>query len=361
MEYFLLDGIDSRIYSTFVVNREGLSRHIVPSKTIKTERIAGLDGSIFAEQLYDRRDIPLYLLIEDNDLNTLRQFSTWLGKRGQRELILSYEPYKFHYVVLNDQVDMEDFLNGGYTNVNFTAINPYGFSVFTTQQIEETGFDYDEGFYYDSGLLYGEDMPAYTYGPITTTTTMQIYHGGNVDEAQPEITLNGSATSITLEHFSDAGLTNKIGELSYGSFSGELVISSRFRNCYLNGSINNTTFDGEYFDLLGKESPVAEAQGAVQASTSNTITLSGLASVVNDFYNGQTVVVYNGENVESFTVADYNGSSKTLTISGSFENTIDTGYSYVVYDPEDGMNYVRISGSGLNLSSIEWDFRYIYI
>lgn len=364
MDYFILDGVDSRDYGIYLHNGRGQrERSISPPKTQAVNRIIGKSGRALFDEEFDSKTFDLSIYSEVQLTNSdIRMISAWLNKLGTRKLILSYESYKYYNVVTANQLDVNEYMNGFTGQITYVALSPIGLSVFSTEDIEDNGLNYDEGYLYDSGLLYAEDMGDYLYSSITSGDDFAIYHGGNCDLALPNIVFTGTATTLKIEQFSDAGLTNKIGENNYGSFTGTLEINSLLDNVFLDGVMSNNTFDGEFINLLGRDKPELDTSGTIQAYAGSIVTLNSLASAINDAYNGLTIYLekYNGDRV-GYEITDYVGSTKQATLNSTIDADVEVGGNYRIYSKTDGFNYFRITGTGFSGLSVRFNFRYAYI
>lgn len=248
-EYFIFNGIKSTDFGLEIVNDKQLNKSISPSKITTTEKISGVNGEMIFDQTYGTRTISIKCYLNNTDLSNVRQMMTWLGEKYAQELILSYQPYKVYTALFQHEITMKEYLNGGMFILDFICYTPFAKSLYSTLDIINN-IEYDEEFLYDSGLFYVDDEPLqYEWNSITGTTNMDIYNASNVNGCAPEIIINGSASNIIITQYYDSGRTQIKDEIQYGNFSGELLISSLLKNTFLNGSVDNTTFQGEYFEL----------------------------------------------------------------------------------------------------------------
>ena len=251
MDYFTFNGISSVDYDIYLVNDRQRQQNNSPTKTTISEKITGKNGSIIFDQTYDGREIRLKCYFDSVNPSTVREMMGWLGgSKYPKQLVLSYEPYKVYTATFENQVNVNEYVNGGIFELVFKCYSPFAESIFTTQNLED-GVEYDLNFYYDTGLYYTDSVPMiYSYTNIITDTDMDIYNASNVDGCCPKIIINGSGDSLTINHYSDELRTDLIASYSYGSFSGELIIDSKLRNTFLDGTVNNATSNGDYFEML---------------------------------------------------------------------------------------------------------------
>lgn len=364
MDYFIFGDFDSRNYNMFIheTGRARL-RNLAPPKVNVTERPIGTSGEILFDQYYAPKDIPIDIFKKSHIDNTMLQnVGTYLGSLGQKELVLSYEPYKYHVCTFDNQFIAEEFSQGLIFNtINFRALSPFGFSRFTTSDIND-GIYYDDGYYYDSGIKYVEDMGAYAFTGMTNNQQFSIYHGGNCNHAFPIFQFGGAATTLKIEQYSDSTYTTKINEFSYGAFSGALNVDCNLKNVFKNGVMSNNTFEGNFVNLNGITTPQFMNRGSIEGISGTNITLGDFASASNDFYNGMSLYTLDSNQciMEKRTVVDYVGSTKVATIDSAFTNP-SVGGQYAIYNLKDGMNYFKISGTGFSSLSLLVNFRYVYL
>lgn len=364
MDYFIFGDFDSRNYNMFIHETGRVRvRHLAPPKVNVTDRPIGTSGEILFDQYYAPKDIPLDIFMKSAvDNTTLQEIGSFLGNLGQKELVLSYEPYKYHNCTFDGQLSTEEFSQGLILNqIGFRALSPFGFSRFTTSDIND-GIYYDDGFYYDSGIKYVEDMGAYAFTGMTNNQQFSIYHGGNCNYAFPVFQFTGAATTLKIEQYSDSTYATKINEFSYGAFSGALNVDCNLKNVFKNGVMSNNTFEGKFANLNGITSPQFMNRGTISAVSGTSVTLGDFASSVNDFYNGMSLYTLDSKLcvMEKRTITDYVGSTKVATIDSAFTNPY-VGSDYAVYNLKDGMNYFKISGTGFSSLNLLVNFRYVYL
>lgn len=365
MDYLIYNGIDSRSLGVYVAraNGEPLVYNISPPSRAITEKIAGRHGTIVMEQLYEPRQIDVTLFFTDISQNTMRLISQWLGALGEKQLWLSTEPYKLYYATVEQQLNPSIMnIKQGMMEVSFTCYNPIGYSSFLSTELEG-GFEYNDGWIYNTGIPYVDSgLLKYTF-TSGDLPDLDVYHGGNVGLALPRITITGSGTNITISRYSDSARTDLVQQCTYGAFSGSLLIDSFVREAYLNGVINNATFDGDYFTLDGIPDLEYEDLGTGSDQTQTSIKLGSTASSVNDFYNGMVLALISSIDSQVIykTIIDYDGATKTAYFSTTPSIGELPTYNYFVYSLDRKMNYFEITGTGLSITNVVFDFRFTYL
>lgn len=368
MDYFTFDGIDSRNLGVYIHdgNNPYKSKIISSNKTTTTGDIVGKNGSILFDQKYTSKNIPLNLFVEDKTLNEdfFNDLARELCQLGEGDLILSYEGYKSFRGYFDGQVEIEYYQNQGVMfNLNFIAVNPFGFTTFTSSQLNEVS-TFDSDIYYDSGATY-DVSGSYSLSNIVSGNTIDIHHGGNCDLALPIFKFDGSATDILVRQFKDSARTIETNRFSYGAFSGTLDVNWQETNVYKNGNLDNNTFEwDEFTKLKGKNKLNILNQDWLQNKVSNTqITLSQGASAVDDIYNGKILNIISKVNLKpySVTILDYNGTTKVATIDSEIIEDLDLYNKYFIVEKDDGMNYFTITGNGFSNLNLLVDFRFVYL
>ena len=125
--------------------------------------------------------------------------------------------------------------------------------------------------------------------------------------------------------------------------------------------INIHVNEGDFFTLDGAGEIYYDVSGIIQSYTTTTIALSSNASSVDDIYNGKLMVINNNlMTIPKYsTIIDYDGTTKIATIS-STENILNNS-KYTIYDIQNGMNYFKITGTNLNITSIDFDFKFVFL
>jgi len=366
-DYFVFGDFDSRNYNLYLHDTgNGRERFLAPAKQSITARPLGTSGELLFDQYFLPKDISLEVYMVDEDLaeSRIQEIANYLGTLGSKKLILSYENYKYHNCVVDNKIESVQYSQGMiFATLNFKALIPHGFSSFTTSEIVSGTIAYDQGWIYNSGILYAEDMSDYNYTNIVSGTTATIYHGGNSNYAIPNFKFTGAATTLKVEQFYDVELTRKLGEFTYGAFSGSLDVNYPLFSCFKNGVMDNKTwFNSGITYLYGRTTPRFLTSGSIQNFSGNTVTLASTASGVNNYYNGAYIYMLNNQTCEMQRrgITAYNGTTKIATLDSAFSG-ISIADSYDINLPTDGKNYFKITGTGFTNLNLLVDFRYVYI
>ena len=137
----------------------------------------------------------------------LRWVQAWLSPGKVGEFILDEAPYKYYMVKLANRPNLsfvpfgysgEGILYKGYFDLELIALYPYGLSRFDT--LDELIYDDPQGrFFYNSGLLYKEFLPPSTFQNIKNNTNIILYNGGN-QPANVNVRITGTWNSLTIRN-----------------------------------------------------------------------------------------------------------------------------------------------------------------
>lgn len=101
-------------------------------------------------------------------------------------------------------------------------------------------------------------------------------------------------------------------------------------------------------------------QGTAQAGAATTVTLAATASDIDDYYNGWTIVFTNdspaGTLGDSYTITDYNGTTKVATTS-AFTTQPDATTTYWIFNPDNLPQYKTATRftSSITITAGEYD------
>jgi len=366
MDYLIYNDIDSRSLGVYVarIGDSPLIFNATPPTRAITEKIAGRHGEVVMEQTYEPRQIDVTLYFTNNNTSVLKQISRWLGELGTHPLMLSTEPYKIYYANIQQQLNPSLFnTRQGSLDITFTCYDPFGYSSFTSIELED-------GVLYNTGLLYNNSIP-YVDSDILKYTfltadlpNLEVYHGGNADYGLPKIIIVGNATTLTIGRYKDAARTILLQQCTYGAFGGILIIDSVLKDTFLNGAVDNSTFNGDYFTLDGIRDMTFITSGVGSLSTESSLALDlSTSSAVNDFYNGKVLTLISriDSSVIHKTILDYNGATHVATFSTTPSIPVGALYDYMIYDYISESNHFKITGTGLNLTNVNFDFKYVYL
>lgn len=366
MDYFVYKGIDSRVFGVYTVMLGGMPMlyNFSPPKRIETQRISGKHGEFITEETYEPRVINKTLYFTQLDARTIQRVSKWLGGLGVGELWFSTEPYKVYIASVEQEVIPEIYnTKQAIVEVDFVCNNPFGYSKLST--MEYSGVQYNSDLLYNTGMIYSGSLLSKWSFSSSDLPNLDVYHLGNSDYALPKITINGSASSINIKHFNNhlRRPSDILSECSFGSFSGELIIDSKISEVYLNGDVNNTTFVGDYFELYGMDYLNHVYSHKTNEVNSNSVKLGINASGVDDFYNGKVILlVCDKDNKLIYaTINSYNATTKVIYFDNNNEIITNGIYQVFIYDFHNKANYFAVTGTGLSVSNISFDFKHTFL
>ena len=121
-------GIDLSNYCTIL----NVNRSILPSRTNLSKSIPTMNGSYYTGFHYGERTITLDIFLKGNSkeeyIQNVRKLANVLNVENPSKLIISDEPDKYVYAVLDGDTNLEKILNTGSTTINFICHNPIIYS-----------------------------------------------------------------------------------------------------------------------------------------------------------------------------------------------------------------------------------------
>lgn len=378
MDYIIYNGIDSRVFGVYLARRgkTPLVFNSIPPSRVKTQKIAGKHGTIAVEETYEPRQVNMQLYFTDTSSENMVRVGNWLGKIGTHKLLLSTESYKFYNATFEQGMNPDIYgSKQGIVDITFTCYDPFGYSGFTTLELESGGIEYDSGLIYDIGLEYA-DLASYSYTEIVNDADItEVLQGGNADFALPKIIVTANvsgAGGFKLEHFyGGTDPEHKIGEMTYSNSipsNGSVIVDSQTSEAYDENGIILSSYlsDDDFFKFKGVGNPDFQIKGGAINITDTTIQLDSNASAVDDVYNNMTISLNGNDEMRTqyAKITDYDGTTKIATISNSIEIGINKSFSYGIYDFSKKLNYVKYSYSSPVVAqpvTIAFDFRFNYL
>lgn len=349
-EGFTLFGIYSGEFNVYrTLNGSRFNSVLSPDFENITESVAGMKGEYdFGVNIKSRR-ITLNCYCCGITESQFRQLQRWLSPTQKGQLILDEAPYKAYTVRLTQPVEFtfvtnKDIFGNIYYNGTFTleliATDPYAYSVFNSLD----GIQYDNNIFYNSGILYSEYLPPVVFTNITSSQNIVLYNGGT-ERSNVNVKINGTWQSLTITNLT----TNQSFTLSAKTITGLFEVDANYGQCRLNSLLANEYHLGTYIQLEGTDR--VQHYSNVQ------------------FVNGSKVVTF-----PSDVILDDNVVGKYIFLSGSrykiskrlTNNQIEltssfTGstafYNIVIVTA----NEISLTGTSLNISSLEFEYKYTYI
>lgn len=301
------------------------------------------------------RPFPLQCFCEGVTEFELRWLQAWLSPGRVGKLIFDESPFKYYIVKIDRAVDFSfvpfgrsggGTLYKGQFQLDLMAPYPYGLSRFDT--LDELIYDNpNTKLYYNSGLLYKEILPQSTFENITTNQNMILYNGGNAN-ANVNVRITGTWDSLTINNKT----TNQSFALQKNDVPSTFEVDANLGQC-------------RHFEL---ETLATEYHSGTYLQVEGTGWVDMYENV--SFANGSDVV---GFPVDAILDDDLEG--KFIFIEGSqyeIDAKIDdhkvklttafTGDDSVLYNATIvKANKVSITGTNLNISKLEFVYKYAYI
>ena len=347
---FTFCDIHSSKYNLLSVSNGGrYSQSLFADFEDSTDSVMGMDGVYYYGTDMKTKPITFHCFINRITETQLRGLRAWLHPKRVGKLVFDESPYKYYIAKISQMPsfsfvphsDYGSHVYSGDFELEFVAHDPFGYSF--ANSIDEYNYDSEPSWYYDSGILYSGYTPPTLIENITSGKDIILYNAGNAD-AKPLITLTGSATSVTLlnkstgQHFTMSNVSNKT-----------INIDSKKGRCMIGEVLANSYHTGGYIELLGS-SGVDHFNDIFFATGSANIVSSEQA--FDNSMIGRWVSTGDGNwyKVTSLISPDVAVLDKNYTgTNGSC--------SIVMTD----LNEISITGTGLNISNLAFDYKHTYL
>lgn len=121
--------------------------------------------------------------------------------------------------------------------------------------------------------------------------------------------------------------------------------------------ISSDATAADNLELLVEGGPGYIRKGTAQAGAASTITLDASASAVNDFYNGNLIVIESGTGAgQARIVTDYDGSGKVATVGENWATNPASGSVFMILpggNAVTNVNVTQISGDSAAADNLE--------
>lgn len=349
---FTFAGIHSSKYGLYAVtDGTSYSMPLFADFMDKTESVDGFDGVYYFGTDYSSKPRRVNCVVDYIDENTLRSIQNWLNPKRIGKLTFDEAPYKYYIAKVTQKPDFtfypqsdsdDGHLYVGTFIIEFTAFDPFAYS-YVNSVDSYTYYEESQGlWYHDSGILYEEETPSSTIENITGTTNILLYNGGN-QRAKPIITIIGSADDITVlnqttkQQFTLTGLSNVT-----------IIVDCQKGHVKVSDVLASSYHEGGFIEIEGS-SRVDRYLNVNFTNTLNTITIT--ENVDLDII-GRLIAVDN----DWYEILDCDFDTGTITLDKNFEGLTDT-YDISVID----LNKINISGTNLNITSMEFDYKFRYL
>lgn len=246
MEYFSFNGIDSRDINMYIVNDQdgyALTQYL-PANQFSHEITRNYivdNGSYYTERTFSFKVVAETF----QPLEYIQDMTRWLETDEYKPLIFSREPYKQFFAKRCGE--FTPIIHNGYVvcTLQFIALDYHGYSTFYVSEINEDLFcDSD---YENSGIKPGE---TYVFTNVGNNSSLRVYHGGNNDDCNPTIIIEGTFQDIVLENKT----TGERCILNYNLNNGSLKIDCENQTIFKNGSYDVSGHRGSFIKLKGRSS-----------------------------------------------------------------------------------------------------------
>lgn len=348
---FTFCGIHSSKYNVMAIsNGSTYTMPLFADFMDKTETVDGYDGEYYFGTNFIGKPRIVSCFVESADENTLRNIQSWFHPKRIGKLTFDESPYKYYIAKVSRKPDFNytpmgnksgHFYTGTF-EIEFKAFDPFAYS-YVNSVDDYTYYEESQAlWYYDSGILYHEETPPVIANNITDTTNLLLYNGGNA-RTKPIITIAGSADEVTILNQT----TNQKFTLN-GLVDVEIVVDCQKGHVRVQDVPASSFHEGGYIELKGSNR-VDRYLNVDFVNGSNEI-------IISDNLDLDIVGRFIAINNDWYKVTDCNFDTGLITLDKDFEGETDI-YSISVID----LNEINISGINMDITSIEFDYKFAYL
>lgn len=349
---FTFCGIHSSKYNVYAVSEGGAySMPLFADFNDTTESIDGFDGVYYFGTSYSSKVRQVKCAIDHIDENTLRNIQSWLNPKRIGKLTFDEAPYKYYIAKVSSKPDFNYYpqsdnydghLYAGTFSISFMAFDPFAYS-YVNSVNSYTYYEESQAlWYYDSGILYEEETPPILIESVSGTTNILLYNGGN-QRTKPIITVTGSADELTILNQT----TNQQFTLTDLS-SVTIIVDCVKGQVRVSDVLASSYHEGGFIEIEGS-SRVDRYLNVNFTNGLNTITIT-------DDIDLDIVGRFIAVDEDWYEVMDCNFDTGLITLDKNFTGITDA-YDVSVID----LNKINISGTNLDITSIEFDYKFCYL
>jgi hypothetical protein len=267
------------------------------------------------------------------------------------ELTFDEAPYKYYIAKVTSKPEFSFYpttdedsghvYNGTFT-ISFTAFDPFAYSYIGSLDdrvyYEESNIE----LFYDSGFMHADETPPARIENITSNKIILLYNGGSA-KSPVNIRVFGSAEMIKIENLT----TNQNFSIN-GLVNEEIEINAKKGQISIDGALASNLHSGGFIELEGSSRVDGyELVNFINGSNQITITEDIDLDII-----GRFIAV----NADWYKVTYCDFMTGLITLHKNFNG--ETGeHDISIID----LNEIQISGNGLNIQSIEFDYVYRYL
>ena len=352
---FTLFGIHSSKYN--ILRTSDGSRYnqwLSPDFENISESVAGQTGSYDFGTKINEGHHSLHCFCDGVTEFELRWLQAWLSPGKVGKLIFDESPFKYYTVKLSNRPDFS-FIPFGYSGggtlykgefeLELVAFYPYGLSRFDT--LDEAIYDNPSGkLYYNSGLLYKEILPPSTFTNITNNKNIILYNGGN-ENANVNVRITGTWDSLTINNKT----TNQSFTLKKNDVPATFEVDANLGQCrhFELETLATDYHSGTYIQAEG--TGWVDMYTQVSLTNGSDLVAFPVDAVLDDDLEGKFVFINGGQYEIESKVND-----NQIKLTSTFTGTSGLYDATIVKD-----NKISVSGVGLNISKLEFEYKYTYI
>lgn len=279
----------------------------------------------------------------------------WLAPGKVGKLVYDESPFKYYMVKLASPTNFsfipysygisgEGILYKGTFTLELVALYPYALSRFNT--LDELIYDNPSGaLYYNSGLLYSEIIPPAIFENITNNFNAILYNGGNAN-AKANVKITGTWNELTIINRS----TDQEFTLGKNDVISTFEVDANLGQCrHSNLGVLATDYhDGTYLHVEGT-GWVDMYEGISFISGSDIVSFPA-NTALDEGLEGKFIFMEDGQ----YEIKEIIGENQIRLM----DNFVGTSGDYNITIAK--ANKIAILGSNLNISRLEFAYKYTY-
>ena len=279
----------------------------------------------------------------------------WLAPGKVGKLVYDESPFKYYMVKLASPTNFsfipysygisgEGILYKGTFTLELVALYPYAVSHFNT--LDEVEYD-NPRLFYNSGLLYADTLPASTFTNITSNANIILYNGGNVN-SNVNVRITGTWDSLTI----DNRTTNQSFTLKKNDVPATFEVDANLGQCrhFELETLATEYHEGAYLQVEG--TGWVDMYKGVSFANGSDIVGFPVDAVLDDDLDGKFIFM-EGAQYEIDSKIDDTTVKLTTVFSG------DDSHLYNITIVK--ANKISILGTNLNISNLEFEYKYTYV
>lgn len=279
----------------------------------------------------------------------------WLAPGKVGKLVYDESPFKYYMVKLASPINFsfipysygisgEGILYKGTFTLELVALYPYAVSHFNT--LDEVEYD-NPRLFYNSGLLYADTLPPSTFTNITSNKNIILYNGGNVN-SPINVRIRGTWDSLTIRNQT----TDQEFTLKKNDVLSTFEVDAKLGQCrhFELETLATDYHSGTYLEALG--TGWVDMHEGVSFANGSDIVGFPVDAVLDDDLDGKFIFMEGAQYEIDSKIDD-----TTVKLTTVFSGDDSQLYNITIVKA----NKISILGTNLNISNLEFEYKYTYV